>query len=60
MLDTHSLVNPWPEFLSETQWRSLQKTAITLSPEAGTLPLQPGLYLVVRGKVRIATTGAGN
>ncbi|WP_259678984.1 cysteine peptidase family C39 domain-containing protein [Microcystis aeruginosa FACHB-524] len=56
MLDTHSLVNPWPEFLSETQWRSLQKTAITLSPEAGTLSLQPGLYLVVRGKVRIANS----
>jgi ATP-binding cassette subfamily B protein len=54
MLDTHSLVNPWPEFLSETQWRSLQKRAIALSPEAGTLSLQPGLYLVVRGKVRIA------
>ncbi len=31
MLDTHSLVNPWLEFLSETQWRSLQKTAIALS-----------------------------
>jgi ATP-binding cassette subfamily B protein len=56
MLDTHSLVNPWPEFLSETQWRSLQKTAIALSPEAGTLSLQPGLYLVVRGKVRIANS----
>ncbi|MCZ8191681.1 MAG: ABC transporter transmembrane domain-containing protein [Microcystis sp. LE19-338.1B] len=56
MLDTHSLVNPWPEFLSETQWRSLQKTAISLSPEAGTLSLQPGLYLVVRGKVRIANS----
>ena len=56
MLDTHSLVNPWPEFLSETQWRSLQKTAIALSPEAGTLPVQPGLYLVVRGKVRIANS----
>lgn len=56
MLDTHSLVNPWPEFLSETQWRSLQKTAIALSPEAGTLPVQSGLYLVVRGKVRIANS----
>jgi ATP-binding cassette subfamily B protein len=56
MLDTHSLVNPWPEFLSETQWRSLQKTAIALSPEAGTLSLQPGLYLVVCGKVRIANS----
>ena len=56
MLDTHSLVNPWPEFLSETQWRSLQKTAIALSPEAGALSLQPGLYLVVRGKVRIANS----
>ncbi len=56
MLDTHSLVNPWPEFLSETQWRSLQKTAIALSPEAGTLPVQSGLYLVVGGKVRIANS----
>jgi ATP-binding cassette, subfamily B, bacterial HlyB/CyaB len=53
MLDTHSLVNPWPEFLSETRWRNLQKGAIALSPEAGILSLQPGLYLVVRGKVRI-------
>ncbi|TRV43048.1 MAG: ATP-binding cassette domain-containing protein [Microcystis panniformis Mp_MB_F_20051200_S9] len=56
LYNTHSLVNPWPEFLSETQWRSLQKTAIALSPEAGTLSLQPGLYLVVRGKVRIANS----
>lgn len=53
MLNTHSLVNPWPESLSETQWRNLQKAAIALSPEAGTLSLQTGLYLITRGKVRI-------
>ncbi|MEG3440327.1 ABC transporter transmembrane domain-containing protein [Pannus brasiliensis CCIBt3594] len=53
MLDTHTLINPWPEILSETRWRNLQKEAIALSPEAGTLPLQPGLYVVFCGRVRI-------